>query len=184
MTPINDINRYLKSALRHGESSEPDHEVGDLQSLLEAAWSLMTHEQKEKFHQLGAAHKVLVAGGLKDGEAPNAISAYGHWQPARPHLVTAADHRLETGDHARDLFMVCLNSAMQDDATGSIYGIKTGDEGTAPAIDGLNPENLTSWELPDFCRYDMIVIDSGNTHADSWKCTLYPKSAVAVLAIE
>jgi hypothetical protein len=39
------LQYYLDAAQQHGEDSEPDHEVGDLQDLLRTMWSLLTPEQ-------------------------------------------------------------------------------------------------------------------------------------------
>jgi hypothetical protein len=40
---------YLDAALEHGKSSEPDHEVGDLQTFLMVAFEIMTPEQIQVF---------------------------------------------------------------------------------------------------------------------------------------
>jgi len=58
----------LDAAKAHGENSEPEHEVGDLQEMLALAYNTMTREQREKF--LGrAAVRELVEREL-DGEGP------------------------------------------------------------------------------------------------------------------
>jgi hypothetical protein len=36
------IEALLAAAQAHGEQSEPDHEVGDLQEILRACWAAMT----------------------------------------------------------------------------------------------------------------------------------------------
>jgi hypothetical protein len=41
-------NKIITKAQQHGEDSDPDHEVGDLQDSLRAALSLMTSNQIEK----------------------------------------------------------------------------------------------------------------------------------------
>lgn len=41
-----DIEKLILAAQHHGEDSEPDHEVGDLQELLRACWSTMTPKAK------------------------------------------------------------------------------------------------------------------------------------------
>lgn len=40
---------YVGAAQSHGESSDPDHEVGDLQDFLRAAFKIMTTEQRKAF---------------------------------------------------------------------------------------------------------------------------------------
>ena len=47
--PDIDVEVFIKAAVRHGEDSEPDHEVGDLQDYLRAAFRLLTPEQKVAF---------------------------------------------------------------------------------------------------------------------------------------
>ena len=40
------VYSLLECAVAHGENSEPDHEVGDLQDLLVACWSVMSPAQR------------------------------------------------------------------------------------------------------------------------------------------
>lgn len=40
------LEPLIEGAKRHGEDSEPDHEVGDLQDFLRAMWELLTAEQR------------------------------------------------------------------------------------------------------------------------------------------
>jgi hypothetical protein len=40
-----DCEFYLSVAQTHGEDSEPDHEVGDLQEFFRTVWLLLTPEQ-------------------------------------------------------------------------------------------------------------------------------------------
>ena len=44
-----DIDHLLAVAKQHGEDSEPDHEVGDLQDFLRAAWAQLSEQQKAAF---------------------------------------------------------------------------------------------------------------------------------------
>lgn len=46
------IEDLLAAAGAHGQLSEPDHEVGDLQDALRACWSIMTPEQRTHITQL------------------------------------------------------------------------------------------------------------------------------------
>ena len=41
------LDRLLRSAEAHGIESEPDHEVGDLQDILRAAFGKLTDEQAD-----------------------------------------------------------------------------------------------------------------------------------------
>lgn len=43
-----DIWRLFEAAERHGNDSEPDHEVGDLQDVAEACWKVMFPDQKQR----------------------------------------------------------------------------------------------------------------------------------------
>ncbi|WP_456718042.1 MULTISPECIES: hypothetical protein [unclassified Bradyrhizobium] len=44
-----DSEAFVTIAQRHGEDSEPDHEVGDLQIFFRAAYDLLTPEQRHSF---------------------------------------------------------------------------------------------------------------------------------------
>ena len=44
-----DVETYIAAARTHGEDSEPDHEVGDLQDFLRVAFRLMTPTQRSDF---------------------------------------------------------------------------------------------------------------------------------------
>lgn len=60
---VTDVEVYIEAAQRHGEDSEPDHEVGDLQDLLRAAWGLLSEEQKMSLFWKDEVRNVLVQGG-------------------------------------------------------------------------------------------------------------------------
>lgn len=44
-----DIEVYIEAAEQHGQNSDPDHEVGDLQAYLRAMWELLSIPQKKVF---------------------------------------------------------------------------------------------------------------------------------------
>ena len=44
-----DLSFYMDAARVHGEDSEPDHEVGDLQTYMQVMWELLTPEQRKAF---------------------------------------------------------------------------------------------------------------------------------------
>lgn len=56
----------LDGALRHGLDSEPDHEVGDLQTFLIACWDEMTPEQRERALENDDVKRVLDDPGYED----------------------------------------------------------------------------------------------------------------------
>lgn len=58
-SPMLDIEFYIQTAETHGAESEPDHEVGDLQDFLRAAWELFTPEQKLAFSKNARVHETL-----------------------------------------------------------------------------------------------------------------------------
>lgn len=41
-----DVETLIAAATKHGEESEPDHEVGDLQEYIRSAWAVLTEAQK------------------------------------------------------------------------------------------------------------------------------------------
>lgn len=53
------LQMLLAAATNHGNISEPDHEVGDLQELLSAAWSIMDEPQREQLLKSPEASSVL-----------------------------------------------------------------------------------------------------------------------------
>lgn len=62
MTQVNDekvLEALLKIAKAHGEDSEPDHEVGDLQDLLRPMWALLTPEQRGAYLASEAVRDML-----------------------------------------------------------------------------------------------------------------------------
>lgn len=66
--PLLDVEFYLKAARTHGEDSEPDHEVGDLQDFLRTMWSVLTPAQRLSFAKNETVHTTL-EGALVEFEA-------------------------------------------------------------------------------------------------------------------
>lgn len=60
MTDI--LTTLFDAADQHGEDSEPDHTVGDLQDLLREAWALMSTEQRRELLQTDAVEAMLMLG--------------------------------------------------------------------------------------------------------------------------
>ena len=44
------LERMFAAAEAHGHASEPDHEVGDLQAVLESCWRRLTPEQRSEVY--------------------------------------------------------------------------------------------------------------------------------------
>jgi len=57
--PLLEVEFYIDAAQKHGEDSEPDHEVGDLQDFLRRAWALMSPDQRVEFALSPSVHSTL-----------------------------------------------------------------------------------------------------------------------------
>lgn len=44
------VEQLIDAAQAHGEESEPDHEVGDLQDLVRSCWEIMTPAQRRRVY--------------------------------------------------------------------------------------------------------------------------------------
>lgn len=64
---------YIEVAKGHGEDSEYDHEVGDLQEFFRAAWSLLSPEQKVAFAKSAEVHRTLNGAGAEYDEDLQAL---------------------------------------------------------------------------------------------------------------
>lgn len=53
------IGALIGGALTHGQNSEPGHQVGDLEDLLHACWTVMSTDQREKVLMSDAARNPL-----------------------------------------------------------------------------------------------------------------------------
>lgn len=53
------IEFFIDAAKTHGIDSEPDHEVGDLQDMLRAAWDILTPAQRMAFVSLPAIEELV-----------------------------------------------------------------------------------------------------------------------------
>lgn len=58
-TPDHDIEHYISLAQQHGEDSDPDHEVGDLQTFLREAWTVLSEAQRCEFRARGAVREAV-----------------------------------------------------------------------------------------------------------------------------
>lgn len=67
MSKLLNIEFYRNAAKNHGQDSEPEHEVGDLQGFLRAIWTLTSQEQRHAFAKSPAVQMIL-AGALVDYE--------------------------------------------------------------------------------------------------------------------
>lgn len=69
--PLLSVDNIMAAASAHAESGEPDHEVGDLQSVLRAAWELMTLKQRQQLCEHASVKAVFEdAYGDSDGMTP------------------------------------------------------------------------------------------------------------------
>lgn len=60
------IEMLLDIARQHGEDSEPDHEVGDLQDLLRPMWKMLTSRQRQQFLRIPEVQQVVSGAGMVD----------------------------------------------------------------------------------------------------------------------
>ena len=70
---MGDLSRLLRAAERHGSESDPDHEVGDLQDVLKAAFGCLTKYQRVKFMGSEAVKDLLDEWG--DGRSATEVHA-------------------------------------------------------------------------------------------------------------
>lgn len=88
-----------------------------------------------------------------------------------------------TGEDALAFFMQSANAFFQDDATGNAYAIKRngslGLEMVVLSQDDLHQILIDAQNDPArLSEYNMILIDSGNVHGDSWKAIYHPAQEV------
>lgn len=58
------IEVLIRAAMVHGRDSEADHEAGDLQDSLRAAWGLLDDKQKQAFVSLDVVFSVMQGGDM------------------------------------------------------------------------------------------------------------------------
>lgn len=86
------------------------------------------------------------------------------------------------GNESAEFFIRCLHSFFDEDATGKCYAISR-DENQELKLTGLTgcaaeflAECMSNEKLLyQLNVYEMLIIDSGNKHGDSWIATYYPK---------
>jgi len=76
---------YLRVAKQHGEESDPDHEVGDLQTFFRTAWLLMDDKVRSAFVNHPDVRSTLAAALGVDEDDPE------EFQAALAEAVIAAD---------------------------------------------------------------------------------------------
>jgi hypothetical protein len=59
---ISPLDQLINAAKEHGINSDTDHEVGDLQDLLRAAWNVMPQDVRQQFLRSDAALQVATEG--------------------------------------------------------------------------------------------------------------------------
>ena len=89
------------------------------------------------------------------------------------------------GQDAIDRMLCCFNSYMQDDALGNAYCVRRGlkrdlrmFEMTTHRREEIVAALFSPARFSELESYEMIVIDSGNVHGDSWIATFYPRQRV------
>lgn len=87
------------------------------------------------------------------------------------------------GKEAQSRFAACVNSFFQDDAIGNAYCVTRNENKdlVMTRFTGCGFEGVVldfEADIERLHRYEMIVIDSGNAHGDSWIATFYPKQMI------
>lgn len=134
-----DIETLISAAEQHGQDSEPDHEVGDLQEFLRAAWSLMSDADVARFSALDAVLHCYEAAICDDVEADHVFTVDELLKAATQHGEDSEpDH--EVGDlqeFLRAIWSVLDEPKRQQifalDAVRETYAGATGDQLPAAA---------------------------------------------------
>jgi hypothetical protein len=87
------------------------------------------------------------------------------------------------GQNAVDLFSTCLSSFLQEDATGKSYVVERDNGLRMIGLGMCLLEDIfylisNSKNISELDQYEVIVIDSGNSHGDSWIAMFYPRQCV------
>ena len=89
------VEALIEAAKTHGEYSEPDHEVGDLQDYLRAAFSLLTPEQVGQLVHLESVHQTYYG---TDGEELDAASLLSQLDEVEIEAPVATLDEVDTSD--------------------------------------------------------------------------------------
>lgn len=103
--PSSTIEKLFKAAYQHGmDSFEPDHEVGDLQDLCRAAWSLVDDEKKCRILDCYEVEENLELGARDVFTADDLIEwvEKGRGDEALKQLFVAADQHFEDNGDPSD----------------------------------------------------------------------------------
>ena len=94
--PKHDVEYFIGLAQQHGEDSEPDHEVGDLQTFFREAWALLSEAQRAVFRERAAVRETVSA-------------AAGDVEEESADVVAVSGERTEMPDGGEnDLIRVCV----------------------------------------------------------------------------
>jgi hypothetical protein len=83
-----DIEHYIDLAKQHGEDSDPDHEVGDLQTFLREAWAILSPTQRVAFRSREAVRSTAAAASMDDEDVVEALGG------AEPNSHSSGDQEL------------------------------------------------------------------------------------------
>lgn len=92
---LTDIETFIEAAEKHGEDEHPDHEIGDLQAMLNEVWELLPAMQRATVLESDPFKAVLEAGSVKDGADLEDIETFV--EAARQHGENDEPEN-ETGD--------------------------------------------------------------------------------------
>ena len=86
------------------------------------------------------------------------------------------------GEQAYSKFQNCINSFYQDDSTGTIKAYKR--KFSEPILIDFDPSiNFSVQYLIDI-SVELVIIDSGNIHGDSWKYIFHPLTLTGIFLHE
>lgn len=102
-----DIGFYTAAAQQHGQDSDPDHEVGDLQDMLRAMWAILTPAQRVAYAGSDAVRMVL------QGALPNFDEDASQLLAELPKLVNEAMEN--RWDAPLNLFTTTLKERIAED---------------------------------------------------------------------
>lgn len=157
------------------ESREAIKQINRLMAEADSIFSKLSNDEKDaclEYHNENASLNHCIRWGLQASEE----------------IAEAVDVDIEPdgaatyhGPAALERFWHCVNSFMQDDAIGGIqelvrdenYNLVLRD--ICDVVDGRFGLDAVQKSLE---QAEMIIIDSGNVHGDSWVSTFHPKQLV------
>ncbi len=97
-------------------------------------------------------------------------------------MINAKIDNFFQGEKAYEKFQHFINSFYQNDSTGTIKAYKR--KVSEPLLIDFDPSiNFSVQDLIDI-SVELVIIDSGNTHGDSWKYIFHPLTLTGIFLYE